>query len=78
VAALGLLSLLACALLLSALAVAWWWDTPYRLPTIAALAFLFAAGALACALAVARALRAAPPALDATLRSLAADLEALA
>jgi hypothetical protein len=56
--------------------VAFWWDTPYRLTAIAALALLFATGAAACAVGVARALRTAPPALDATLRSLAADLGA--
>jgi uncharacterized membrane protein YqjE len=76
-AGLGLLSLLACVLLLSGAAVAFWWDTPYRLTAIAALALLFATGAAACAVGVARALRTAPPALDATLRSLAADLRAL-
>jgi uncharacterized membrane protein YqjE len=69
-----LLSLLVCVQLLALLVVAYWWDTPYRLPTIAVLAVLFATGAMA----ITRAMRAAPSALDGTLRSLAADLEALA
>jgi uncharacterized membrane protein YqjE len=77
-AGLGLLSLLMCVVLVAGLAVAFWWDTPYRLAAIAALALLFAVGAAGCAVAVVRAMRAAPRPLDATLRCLAADIQALA
>lgn len=77
-AALGWLALAVCAQSLAGLAVAFFWDTPYRLQAIAIVAAVFAAVAALCLLAIVRALRTGPPALDATLRALAADLEAFA
>jgi uncharacterized membrane protein YqjE len=77
-AALGLLALGVSLLLLAGLAVAWTWDTPYRLWTIAGLALLFASAAAGCAAAMVLRLRAAPAALAGTLQALAADGEALA
>jgi uncharacterized membrane protein YqjE len=76
-AAFGLVSLALCLQLSVGLVIALVWDTPYRLSAIAALAMLFAAGAAGIALMLARQLRAAPPALDGTLRALATDLEGL-
>jgi uncharacterized membrane protein YqjE len=76
-AAAGSLAVGICLQLLAALAIAAFWDTPYRLQAIGGMASLFAIAAAVCGLAISRALRTAPPAMDATLRSLAADLEAL-
>jgi uncharacterized membrane protein YqjE len=75
-AALGLLALALCAQSLAGFAVAYFWGTPYRLVAIAVVAASFALAGAGCLLAIVRTMRAGPPALDATLRSLAADLDA--
>jgi uncharacterized membrane protein YqjE len=76
-AAAGFLALAVSLQLLAGLAVASFWDTPYRLQAIGGLALLLALVAGGCLLAILRAMHSSPPAMDATLRSLAADLEAL-
>lgn len=76
--AFGLLSLMLSLQLALALVLALVWDTPYLLAAIAALAVLFAAGAMAIALRVVRALRAAPLAFGGTRQALSVDVAGLA
>lgn len=77
-AALGLLSLVLSVQLAIGLLLALLWDTPYRLPAVAALAVLFAVCAVASAAVVVRALRAAPSAFSGTRQALAADVAGIA
>lgn len=77
-AALGLLSLVLSVQLAICLLLALLWDTPYRLPAVAALAVLFAVCAVAFAAVVVRALRAAPLPFSGTRQALAADVAAIA
>ena len=76
--ALGLLSLVLSLQLAVGLLLALVWDTPYRLPVIAVLAALFAAGTVAIAAVVVRALRTAPLAFSGTRQALIADVAGLA
>lgn len=77
VAGAGMLALGLLAQMLAMSAVAWSWNTPYRLQVAVALAMLFGAAASACLLAWLRLVRNAPPLLDGTLLTLTADVEAL-
>ena len=63
--------------LLAVLAIAWYWDTPYRLAVAAGGAALALVAGAACAFAFASALRAKPRPFDGSLLALAADVEAL-
>ena len=61
--------------LLALLCVAWFWDTPFRLVSIACLTAVVGAVAAASLLALAGTLRAKQPAFEGSLRMLADDAE---
>lgn len=76
-AALAVVAIGVAAQLAAMLAVAWFWDTPYRMVAVAGAVALFVAAAAACVAAFVVKLRAKPAAFESSLRALQDDIEAL-
>jgi uncharacterized membrane protein YqjE len=59
------------------IALAWFWETPYRVPAMVGAAALFAAAGAVCTIMFALKLRAKPAPFGTTVSALQADIEAL-